>query len=298
MIRSNSFEKKYTLLVPFIKDINVRNNMLSNRDLYDKYLRNQSLIKAYVNELKNRFDIETIESLIKETIFKLPEELLRSFITAYLNSSEATKNHPDALVYYKKSLSYGNESVKFIEENGIITNREYKNLPKIIIDKKFTDLITKGIYKYNGENILLYENSLTLQEKSLLNTFIESRNLEVLDEVFRDYMDLKKALAYLNATGINTNIINKKNLEFFGSRNLLFISMINFSMLGDNNLKNNIDTIKIMIDNKRIDLINVLVENNLLYFSYIINNDSIDTISVEDMLNQIMSKRHILEKVA
>ena len=69
-------------------------------------------------------------------------------------------------------------------------------------------------------------------------------------------------------------------------------------MLGDNNLKNNIDTIKIMIDNKRIDLINVLVENNLLYFSYIINNDSIDTISVEDMLNQIMSKRHILEKVA
>ena len=56
MIRSNSFEKKYTLLVPFIKDINVRNNMLSNRDLYDKYLRNQSLIKAYVNELKNRFN--------------------------------------------------------------------------------------------------------------------------------------------------------------------------------------------------------------------------------------------------
>lgn len=298
MIRSNSFEKKYTLLVPFIKDINVRNNMLSNRDLYDKYLRNQSLIKAYVNELKNRFDIETIESLIKETIFKLPEELLRSFITAYLNSSESTKNHPDALVYYKKSLSYGNESVKFIEKNGIITNREYKNLPKIIVDKKFTDLTTKGIYTYNNQNILLYENSLSLQEKSLLNTFLESDNLRVLDEVFRDYLDLKKVLAYLNATGINTNIINKKNLELFGSRNLLFISMVNFSMLGDNNLKNNIENIKLILNNKRLDLVNALVENNLLSYTYMINSDLIGTISIEEAFTQIMSKRYILEKAA
>lgn len=298
MIRSNTFEKKYTLLAPFIKDTSVRNNMLANRDLYDKYLKNHSLIKAYLIELKNRFDDETINNLIIETVFKLPEELLKSFITSYLNSNEVTKNNPNALVYYKKSLVYGTESVKFIEQNGIITNREYKNLPKIIVDKRFNDLITKKIYKYNDQNVILYENSLTPQEKSLLITFLETDNLFVLDQVFRDYMDLKKLLAYLNVTNINTNILNKENLELFGSRNLLFITMINFSLLGDNNLKENIDTLKLVLDKRRIDLVNVLVENNLLPFSYILNNDSIDTISTEEMINQIMSKRYILEKAA
>lgn len=298
MIRNNSFEKKYSLLAPFIKNPTVRNNMLSNRDLYEKYLNNYFLIKAYLNELKNRFDDETINNLIIEVIFKLPDELLKSFITAYLNSSEVTKSNPNALVFYKKSLEYGSDSIKFIEENGIITNREYKNLPKIIVDKKFTDLTTKGIYTYNNQNVLLYENSLSLQEKSLLNTFLESDNLRVLDEVFRDYLDLKKVLAYLNATGINTNIINKKNLELIGSRNLLFISMVNFSMLGDNNLKNNIENIKLIINNKRLDLINALVENNLLSYSYMINSDLIGTISIEEAFTQIMSKRYILEKAA
>lgn len=298
MIRNNSFEKKYSLLAPFIKNTTVRNNMLSNRDLYEKYLNNYFLIKAYLNELKNRFDDETINNLIIEVIFKLPDELLKSFITAYLNSSEVTKSNPNALVFYKKSLEYGNDSIKFIEENGIITNREYKNLPKIIVDKKFTDLTTKGIYTYNNQNVLLFENSLSLQEKSLLNTFLESDNLRVLDEVFRDYLDLKKVLAYLNATGINTNIINKKNLELFGSRNLLFISMVNFSMLGDNNLKNNIENIKLILNNKRLDLINALVENNLLSYTYMINSDLIGTISIEEAFTQIMSKRYILEKAA
>jgi len=298
MIRNNSFEKKYSLLAPFIKNPTVRNNMLSNRDLYEKYLNNYFLIKAYLNELKNRFDDETINNLIIEVIFKLPDELLKSFITAYLNSSEVTKSNPNALVFYKKSLEYGSDSIKFIEENGIITNREYKDLPKIIVDKKFTDLTTKGIYTYNNQNVLLYENTLSLQEKSLLNTFLESDNLRVLDEVFRDYLDLKKVLAYLNATGINTNIINKKNLELFGSRNLLFISMVNFSMLGDNNLKNNIENIKLILNNKRLDLVNALVENNLLSYSYMINSDLIGTISIEEAFTQIMSKRYILEKAA
>ena len=37
MIRSNTFEKKYPLLAPFITDTNVRNNMLNNKDLMAKY---------------------------------------------------------------------------------------------------------------------------------------------------------------------------------------------------------------------------------------------------------------------
>ena len=90
MIRSNTFEKRYAILAPFIKDTNVRNNMLNNKDLLAKYERNNSLIKAYVTELSNRFDNETIRKMIIDTIFKLPEELLVSFITSYLLSISIT----------------------------------------------------------------------------------------------------------------------------------------------------------------------------------------------------------------
>ena len=298
MIRNNTFEKKYALLAPFIKNPNVRNNMMSNKDLYEKYSSNYFLIKAYLEEIKNRFDEETINDLIIETIFKLPQELLRSFITAYLNSSEITKNNSNALIFYKKSLTYGNDVIKYIEENGIITNREYKNLPKILVEKKFNNLITNKIYKYGESNILIFENILTIQEKSLLIMFLESNNFEVLDLLFSNYMDLKKLLSFLNATGININILNKKNLELFGEKNLLFITMINFSMLGDNNLKNNIETIQLLLDKKRIDLITTLVENNSLKYAYALNNETLDTISCDEMMKTIVSHRYVLEKAA
>ena len=298
MIRNNTFEKKYALLAPFIKNPNVRNNMMSNKDLYEKYSSNYFLIKAYLEEMKNRFDEETINDLIIETIFKLPQELLRSFITAYLNSSEITKNNSNALIFYKKSLTYGNDVIKYIEENGIITNREYKNLPKILVEKKFNNLITNKIYKYGESNILIFENILTIQEKSLLIMFLESNNFEVLDLLFSNYMDLKKLLSFLNATGININILNKKNLELFGEKNLLFITMINFSMLGDNNLKNNIETIQLLLDKKRIDLITTLVENNSLKYAYALNNETLDTISCDEMMKTIVSHRYVLEKAA
>ena len=177
MIRSNSFEKKYSILVPFIVDTNIRNNMLNNKDLLNKYERNNSLIKAFVTELSNRFDNETVRKIIIDTIFKLPEELLVSFITAYLNSDEVTKSNSNCLSFYNKTLVYGKEVVKYIEENGIVSNRDYKNLPKVIIDKKFNDIILKQVITYGGENVLMMREPLTIQEKSLLITFIESNNL-------------------------------------------------------------------------------------------------------------------------
>ena len=87
MIRQNMFEKKYSLLAPYILDESVRKNMLSNEDLLRKYDSNHSMIKAYINEIDKRFDRETINKMIIETIFKFSSPVLISFITAYLNSS-------------------------------------------------------------------------------------------------------------------------------------------------------------------------------------------------------------------
>ena len=275
MIRSNSFEKKYPILAPFIKDTDVRNNLLNNKDLLMKYEKNNSLIKAYVNELSNIFDNETVRKMIIDTIFKLPEELLVSFITAYLNSDPVTKHNSNCLVYYNKTVVYGKEVVKYIEENGIVSNRDYKNLPKVIVEKKFNDIILKQVLTYGGENILMMREQLTLQEKSLLITFIESNNFNVLDLLFSEYVPFKKLLVFLNATGINTNIINNKNLNTYGAEELISLVMINFSLYGDINLKNNIETISLMLKENRKDLIDKLLEYNLVPYTFFIDNDSI-----------------------
>ncbi len=74
--------------------------------------------------------------------------------------------------------------------------------------------------------------------------------------------------------------------------------MVNFSLLGDINLKNNIETLQIMLDKKRIDLVTALVENNLIKYAYALNTDTIESISVDEMMKTIVSHRYILEKAA
>jgi ABC-type iron transport system FetAB ATPase subunit len=298
MIRSNTFEKRYAILAPFIKDTNVRNNMLNNKDLLAKYERNNSLIKAYVTELSNRFDNETIRKMIIDTIFKLPEELLVSFITSYLNSNEVTKSNSNCLSFYNKTLIYGKEVVKYIEEHGIVSNRDYKNLPTIIIEKKFNDIILKRVITYGGQNVLMMREQLTPQEKSLLVSFIETNNFEVLDVLFSPYYELKKLLAFLNAIGINTNLINRKNLTALGTEKLLILIIKNFSLYGDINLKNNISTLTLMLENERKDLINALIEKDLVDLSYNISNDKIENITIDEMLDQIATSKYVLEKVS
>jgi ABC-type iron transport system FetAB ATPase subunit len=298
MIRSNTFEKRYAILAPFIKDTNVRNNMLNNKDLLAKYERNNSLIKAYVTELSNRFDNETIRKMIIDTIFKLPEELLVSFITSYLNSNEVTKSNSNCLSFYNKTLIYGKEVVKYIEEHGIVSNRDYKNLPTIIIEKKFNDIILKRVITYGGQNVLMMREQLTPQEKSLLVSFIETNNFEVLDVLFSPYYELKKLLAFLNAIGINTNLINRKNLTALGTEKLLILIIKNFSLYGDINLKNNINTLTLMLENERKDLINALIEKDLVDLSYNISNDKIENITIDEMLDQIATSKYVLEKVS
>ncbi len=298
MIRSNSFEKKYDILVPFIVDNNVRNNMLSNKDLLSKYERHYSLIKAYVNQLSVCFDKETTKKLIEDTIMKLPEELLVSFMTAYLNSDDVTKYNSNCLSYYMRSVNLGKEVVKYIEENGIVSNRDYKNLPKVIVDKKFNDIILKQVITYGGENVLMMREPLTLQEKSLLISFIESNNFEVLDVLFSPYYELKKLLAFLNAIGINTNLINRKNLSELGTEKLLILIIKNFNLYGDINLKSNITTLTLMLEKERKDLINELIKRDLVHLSYNVDDKKIDSISIEEMLDQINTSKYVLEKVS
>lgn len=298
MIRSNTFEKKYPLLAPFILDSNVRNNMLNNKDLMAKYERHNSLIKAYVNQLSICFDRETSKKLIENTIMKLPDELLVSFMTAYLNSDDATKYNSDCLSFYMRSVNLGKDVVKYIEENGIVSNRDYKNLPKIIVDKKFNDIILKEVLTYGGNNILTLKDDLSIQDKSLLVSFYESNNLNVLDLLFSNYYDLKSILSFLHITGINTNIINNDNLNMLGENVLINLVFKLFTSYNDVNLSRNVKTISNILDNNRNDIIYLLIRNEFINLAFMLENESFDVITIQEVLAKITANRLILEKAA
>ena len=133
-MKKNAFVKKYSLLDRYIIDETIRNNMLANKDLFRKYEENQELIRIFLIELESRFDVSDIETIIMETIFKYPDEILKSFITAYLNSSLDVKNKKDCYNDFKKIMFMGNDVIRYVSRNGIITSRNYKKKPEKIID--------------------------------------------------------------------------------------------------------------------------------------------------------------------
>lgn len=296
MIRTNTFEKKYSILAPYITDEGVRKNMLQNKDLIRKYESNMFMIKAYITELDKRFDKLTINKFIVDTIFKFPDEVLVSFITAYLNSSEESKNNLNVVQFYKKVLSFGPDVIKYIEEHGIVTNRECKKLPQKIINDRFKRLEHGATY--NGVALTEMFDYLSPNEKEILVEFLETNNYSLLDELFGNYFNLKTLLSLLKHTGISTDIINKENYNSLGGEGIQMIVIVLFSSLGDINIKNTINNIKTLLENKRYDLIHSLLINNMLIYAHYIDTTNIDSLSEEEMLDHINVSRVILEKTA
>lgn len=296
MIRQNMFEKKYSLLAPYILDESVRKNMLSNEDLLRKYDSNHSMIKAYINEIDKRFDRETINKMIIETIFKFSSPVLISFITAYLNSDEAAKSNPDVVQFYKKTLHQGTDVIKYVEENGIVTNRTFKEIPQKILDNKFNTL--GGTRQYGNQLLRNLYPSLTTLEKQLLIEFLETNDYIVLNDLFSGFIPLKKLFMLLKSAGIDTQIINKKNVNALGEENMIRLVLSLFTLLGDINIKHDIEVVKEMLSNNRYDLINSLLTNDMIMYTHYLNPNYIVELSEEEMIDRINMSKVILEKSA
>ena len=294
MIRTNTFEKKFSILAPYITDEVVRKNMLQNKDLIRKYDSNIFMIKAFINELDKRFDKITINKFIVDTIFKFPDEVLVSFITAYLNSSEESKNNLNVVSFYKKVLSSGPDVIRYIEEHGIVTNRECKKLPQKIINDRFNRL-ERGT-TYNGLPLKDMYDFLSPNEKEILVEFLQTSNYKLLDELFGNYFNLKTLLSLLKHVGISVDVINKENYRALGSDGLQMLVIVLFSSLGDINIKNTVNNIKTLLENKRYDLIHSLLTSNMLIYAHYIDTTNIETLSEEEMLDHINLSRVILEK--
>jgi len=199
MKKVNDFEKKYPLFVPYVIDEATRANMLTNEDLLRKYHEHQEEIQSFIIDIASRFDVDTIFTLLKASVFKMPDEILLSFIKAYLASNEAAKNNQDIMKFYNNTLSLGAESVHYIENHGIITNRAWRDIPEMVIDEEYNKY-KKDNEIFKGEILSHNYSALNIKEKRLVVGLLKKNSFGLLNILFSSVdISFRQLIALLSA---------------------------------------------------------------------------------------------------
>ncbi len=286
LLKKNSFDKKYPLLVKYIIDDDVRQNMLNNNDLARKYEATKSSIQIFLFELEKRFDSQTIANIIMETIFKYPDEMLLSFITAYLNSDEPTKSNLEIVSFYNKTASLGLKALKYIENHGIIANRHYKELPSMIIDELYEQLKT-GEETFKDEFLDKCYPNLAINEKQLVVELLENKAFHLLDKIFKTFSsNLSNLLKILVASRIDTKIINNEVFEHIDTDVLTGIIYMLISIEEINNI---LLSIQNLFKAGRYQLLENIVYQDKFYELDKFTNEDLNNLKDEE----IMQKLHI-----
>ncbi len=293
MKRVSDFEKKYSLLAPYVTDEATRTNMLSNDDLLRKYSEHLSEISAYVQEIASRFDIETVFSLLKETVFKYPDEVLSSFIKAYLSSSEASKNNPDVVKFYNKTLHLGEECIHYIERKGIITNRQYRDLPVMVVDEKYNQLATENV-AFKEEKLDEVYKTLDLLEKKLVIELLRAGAFSLLGNLFAGVnVNLKYLLILLVNKGLDTKIINQNVASKLGEYELLCLL---YGIFEIQSAEMTVANVHYLLKEERWDLLRVLISNRWIPTLSMYSEEALKTMSDSELIEDINKKGYNLIK--
>lgn len=277
-MKKNAFTKKYSLLDKYVSDETVRSNMLTNRDLFRKYEENKELIRIFLVELESRFDVSDIETIVIETIFKYPDEILKSFITAYLNSSLEVKNKKDCYNDFKKIMFMGNDVIRYVSRNGIITNRNYKNIPEKIIDEKYDEL-KSGIEMFHNELLETVFRTLSISKKEFIVSLLEKDSYSVFKECFeKTPYSLVAILNLVENLNIPSSLFYKSTYEIIGVEGINKIIMVAI----DSPDLLFITNIASIIKNDKCEFLKKVIEIDKLSYLKEIANEEIEAIIFDD----------------
>lgn len=293
MKKVSDFEKKYPLFVPYVTDEGTRANMLTNEDLLRKYNEHLGEIQKFVQEIASRFDNTTVFALLQASVFKFPDEMLLSFIKAYLNSGEAAKNNSDVIQFYNKTFHEGKECVHYIEEHGIITNRSYRDIPTFIVDEEY-EKHKKGDEVFGSLRLDQEYQSLNLREKRLVVGLLKRDSFDLLNLLFASInIDFRSLLAMLSAKEIDAEILNKEVVEGIGEYNLLLLL---FAIFEIEHFEAMIDNIHYLIKQARFELLKKLTTTKNVASLNEYSSDAIESMSDDELIEEIMKKNYNLLK--
>lgn len=292
--KKTSFEKEYPLLSKYFSDFNIRQNMLENADLKRKYIKYENTIESFIFELEKRFDLNTINKILLDSVIKLPDEILESLIISYLNSDEATKSNSEFIMYYNKTSNLGIDSINYVEKNGLITNRSFKDIPSIAIDQKYKELKTGNeIFKY--ELLSDVYDILAFNEKKLIVSLLENNSFALLEKIFESSdASLKTILSILIKKGITGDLINGTLISNLGSLHLILMI---YMLIEADNTTGIINNLNKLIKLNKFDLIKNIIDENLLLVLGSININE-EFINENEIMLLLKEKGMILEKVA
>ena len=295
-MKKNSFDKKYPLFSDFISDEQIRKNMLENKDLYRKYQENEELIRIFLIELKNRFDIETVKNIIIETIFKYPDEILKSYIVSYLNSSEAIKNRKDNFNYFKKIMFMGEDIIRYVERNGIITDRRYKNIPEKILDEKYNEL-KSGVEMFKGELLENVFKTLNFSKKEFIVELLKLDAFQNFNEAFKDTsFSLSSILNLVNLLEIPASLFGNETSEILGIEKIkiLIVKYIDYSYIESSYFSKNIN---VLLTNGKVLFIRKLIETDNTKYLNEISNEEVENINFDEKHLDSMNLEQYLEEL-
>lgn len=293
MKKLSDFEKKYPLFVPYVIDETTRENMLANEDLLRKYNEHLDDIQSFVKEIASRFDVETVFVILQGTVFKFSDEVLVSFIKAYLNSNEAAKNNPDVIKFYNNILHLKEECVHYVERHGIITNRTWRDIPEMVVDEEYARY-KKDNEIYKDEILGHVYKSLNMKEKRLVVGLLRKESFAILNTLFASVeINFRQLIALLSAKGINEEILNYEVSSGMGEYNLLLLLFAIFGMESTDIVISNVIH---LIGTKRFALLNKLTTSSSLASLGEYTTDMLDGMTDEQFIEDISKKGYNLIK--
>lgn len=293
MKKRTNFDKKFPLFVKYIQDPLMQSNMVDNADLLRKYDAYSETIEVFLKELDKRFDVYTVRNIIVEAIIKLPDSIMVSLITAYLNSNEEAKSNSEFITYYNRTSNMGMDSLNYIEKNGLITNRTFKDIPFKAIDLKY-ESVRSGAEQFNGVGLNEIYGTLSYDERKFIISLIEAKIVESFDELFEKFQfSFKSLISILMLRGIDAGILNQQALKGLGSDHLLILVCL---LLDNDDSLPAIANIKELLRLGRFELLKLIINDNLL--PLLARVDVSEFADKEDdlVIEELKKKELVLEK--
>ncbi len=292
MKKKSSFEKKYPLLVPYIENEIIRENMCYNPGLEKKYNHTSSLLETFILSLNQNFLEEEVSELIQETFLKFTEEELISFIKAYLHSSFEVQKNKDSLLYFRKTLKLGGEAIAYIEEKGIILGRKYMEIPTLIANNEYIKYAI-GDETYKEKELKTIFFTLPLEQKQFLLPFVKTHETDLLTLVFSTFEDpLTNLLEFLIKKNVTHYILNRKC--FHALEEPLFMRFV-FLLL-----KQETTELERMaysfVEKERFSLISYLIQNGLFERVTEVYDEELDTLEDSKVIELLTKREKNLKK--
>lgn len=293
MKKRTNFDKKFPLFVKYIQDPLMQSNMVDNADLLRKYDAYSETIEVFLKELDKRFDVYTVRNIIVEAIIKLPDSIMVSLITAYLNSNEEAKSNSEFITYYNRTSNMGMDCLDYIEKNGLITNRTFKDIPFKAIDLKY-ESVRSGAEQFNGVGLSEIYDTLSYDERKFIISLIEAKIVESFDDLFEKFQfSFKSLISILMLRGIDAGILNQQALNGLGSDHLLILVCL---LLDNDDALPAIANIKELLRLGRFELLKLIINDNLL--PLLARVDVSEFADKEDdlVIEELKKKELVLEK--